>query len=277
MNENPLLGNLYTLELPDDFPVIHYLCEKKYKTTEDMQFHQHFEFGLCLEGQGIFFIDNKMIPFAQGNISIIPPGTPHFAQSLDTHPSLWMFIAFDINVPNSAFGDISPGIVYDKAMEQILRLVAEELDSQGDGYKQAVAELFDVLFIQAKRISTDAPIFFNYGDGLSSVYPAIEYITQHYPEDIEVETLASLCSMSLTNFRRRFNAVTGMTPIKYLLVMRLRMASVLLKLSDKKISDIALDVGYNTLSSFNRHFKDNYKMSPKEYRINVRKSEKSSF
>ncbi|MBQ8004453.1 MAG: helix-turn-helix transcriptional regulator [Oscillospiraceae bacterium] len=263
---SPLLGKLNVIDFPADFPAVHYTCEKKYKTAEDMQFHNHFEFGLCLEGQGIFFIGNKMIPFAQGNISIIPPGTPHFAQSLDTHPSLWMFVAFDLSIPSYTPEGITPNIVYDKPMEQMLKIVAEELDLRADGFSNVVSALFDALLIRAQRLDADAPTFFTYSDGLSSVYPAIEYITQHYPEDIEVETLAARCSMSLTHFRRRFAAVTGMTPLRYLLIMRLRMASVLLRRTDRKISDIALDVGYNTLSSFNRHFKENYKMSPKDYR-----------
>lgn len=264
--DNILLGKLNIIDFPEDFPAVHYTCEKKYKTVEDMQFHNHFEFGLCLEGQGIFFMGNKMIPFAQGNVSIIPPGTPHFAQSLDAHPSLWLFLAFDPKITTFPTEDIVPNIVYDKAMEQLLHLVTDELSSRTDGYSFATSALLDVLLIRARRLNADAPTFFTYSDGLSSVYPAIEYITQHYPENIEVETLAFLCSMSLTHFRRRFVTVTGMTPLRYLLVMRLRMASVLLRRTDRKISDIAFDVGYNTLSSFNRHFKENYKMSPKDYR-----------
>jgi len=271
------IGKLNIINFPDDFPVVHYLCEKKYKTAEDMQYHRHFEFGLCLEGQGIFFIGNKMLPFAQGNVSIIPPGTPHFVQSLDNHPSQWMFIALDLSVPSSIPKKIIPNIVYDKAMEQLIRLIADELDAKAKDFELSVSKLFDILFIRAQRSDSDATVFFNYEEGLSAVYPAIEYITQHYPEDFEVDTLASLCNMSLTHFRRKFASVTGMPPLKYLLIMRLRMASVLLKVTDRKISDIALDVGYNTLSSFNRHFKDNYKMSPKDYRITVRKSNKTTF
>lgn len=272
-SEELLLGKLNTVEFPNDFPVIHYTCEKKYKTAEDMQFHKHFEFGLCLEGQGMFFIDNMMIPFAQGNISIIPPGIPHFAQSLDTHPSLWLFIAVDTSVIGDIPVSVLPSIVYDKSMEQLLRLVAEELDSKSDGYMQVIRNLFSILFIRAGRLNADGQTFFNYGEGLPEVYPAIEYITQHYPDDISIESLASLCNMSLTHFRRKFAAVTGMSPLRYLLIMRLRMASRLLHMSDRRISDIALDVGYNTLSSFNRHFKDHYKMSPKDYRISSRVSE----
>lgn len=271
------LGKLHTIDFPDTFPAIHYYCEKKYKTAEDMQFHKHFEFGLCLDGQGIFFIGNKMIPFTQGNVSIIPPGTPHFAQSLDSRPSKWMFVALDVSALGCFPENITPNIVYDKATEQLLRIAADELDAKSEGYEDAVSKLFDVLFIRVSRLDTDAPIFFTYEDGITAVYPAIEYITQHYPEDIAVDTLASLCSMSLSHFRRKFTMVTGMTPLRYLLMMRLRMAGVLLKQTERKVSDIAFEVGYNTLSSFNRHFKENYKISPKDYRASLKGPDESIF
>ncbi len=259
------IGKLHTLDLPEDFPVLHYNCEKKRKTAEDMQYHDHFEFGLCLEGQGIFFIGNQMVPFAQGNISIVPPGFPHFVQSLDSHPSKWLFIAVDRSVSDWP-DDISSNIIFDHSMEQIMQIIAEELDKKAGNYKSVVRSLIDILFTMSGRVSNDMPSFFNYGKELSAVYPAIEYITNNYTEEISVEKLADICSLSMTHFRRRFRSVMGTTPLRYILIVRLRMASVLLKRTNRKISDIALDVGYNTLSSFNRHFKERYNMSPKDYR-----------
>ncbi|MBQ6846702.1 MAG: helix-turn-helix transcriptional regulator [Oscillospiraceae bacterium] len=265
-----LLGKLYTIDFPEDFPITYYPCEKKYKTIEDMQYHNHYEFGLCLDGQGIFLIGNKMIPFTQGNISFIPPGVPHFVQSLDAHPSHWLFIALSDEILSSPPPEVSENVIFDSCMEQVFQLITEELSKQSEGYQTVVSNLCEVLFIRAARLKNDAPVFFNYNNALSSVYPAIEYIAGHYSEDIEIIHLANLCNMSLTHFRRKFTAVTNMTPLKYLLTMRLRMACVLLRLTDKKVSDISFEVGYNTLSSFNRHFKENYKMSPKDYRVKIK-------
>ncbi|MBR5543643.1 MAG: helix-turn-helix transcriptional regulator [Oscillospiraceae bacterium] len=265
-----LLGKLHNIDLPDVFPIVHYFCEKKHKTVEDMQFHRHFELGLCLEGQGIFFIGNKMIPFVEGNVSIMPPGTPHFVQSLDEHPSRWLFVAFDVSVPERIPEKITANIVFDRSIEQMLRFVSDELDSKNDGYEKVVADLVEIMLIRASRLPEDASVLFNYGEGLDAVYPAIEYITQHYPEEIEVSTLAGFCDMSVARFRRKFEAVTHMTPLKYILFLRLRIAGVLLRLSERKISDIAFEVGYNTLSSFNRYFKEHYHISPKEYRASFR-------
>lgn len=260
------LGKLFNIDFPADFPITYYPCEKKYKTIEDMQYHNHYEFGLCLDGQGIFLMGNKMIPFTQGNISIIPPGVPHFVQSLDVHPSHWLFIAFSDEILTQKPSDVFENVIFDPYIEQLFHLIIDELSKKIDGYKKIISDLCGVLFARSARAENDAPIFFNYDNALSSVYPAIEYIAGHFSEDIEIKILADLCNMSLTHFRRKFTAVTNMTPLKYLLTMRLRMACVLLRLTDKKVSDISFEVGYNTLSSFNRHFKENYKMSPKDYR-----------
>lgn len=271
------LGKLYTVDFPAEFPITYYPCEKKYKTIEDMQYHNHYEFGLCLDGQGVFLMGNKMIPFTQGNVSIIPPGVPHFVQSLDTHPSHWLFIAFSDEILTKKPTEVFENVVFDPYAEQIFHLIIDELSKKNEGYKTIISSLCEILFVRASRLENDAPVFFNYNSALSSVYPAIEYIAGHCSEDIEIKVLADLCNMSLTNFRRKFTAVTNMTPLKYLLTMRLRMACVLLRLTDKKISDISFEVGYNTLSSFNRHFKENYKISPKDYRTSFKAASSKEF
>lgn len=271
-NSSISLGKLYTVDFPAEFPITYYPCEKKYKTIEDMQYHNHYEFGLCLDGQGVFLMGNKMIPFTQGNVSIIPPGVPHFVQSLDTHPSHWLFIAFSDEILTKKPSNILETLVFDPYIEQVFHMIVDELSKKTNGYEDVISNLCEVLFIRSARLQNDAQVFFNYSNALSSVYPAIEYIAGHCSEDIEIKLLADLCNMSLTHFRRKFTAVTNMTPLKYLLTMRLRMACVLLRLTDKKISDISFEVGYNTLSSFNRHFKENYKISPKDYRQSFKDS-----
>ncbi len=271
------LGKLFNVDFPADFPITYYPCEKRYKTIEDMQYHNHYEFGLCLDGQGVFLMGNKMIPFTQGNVSFVPPGVPHFVQSLDSHPSHWLFLALSDEILTSPPPEVSENVIFDPCMEQVFHLITDEISKKNEGYKRVISNLCEILFIRAARLKSDAPIFFNYDNALSSVYPAIEYIAAHSSEDIEIKFLANLCNMSLTHFRRKFTAVTNMTPLKYLLTMRLRMACVLLRLTDKKISDISFEVGYNTLSSFNRHFKENYKISPKDYRQSFKDASKSEF
>ena len=69
-----------------------------------------------------------------------------------------------------------------------------------------------------------------------------------------IAELAAQCSRSVTAFRRAFEQAMGTTPFEFLYTVRVRAAMNLLCGSEMSVSEIAAHVGYQTLSSFNRHF-----------------------
>ncbi len=76
---------------------------------------------------------------------------------------------------------------------------------------------------------------------VSSNYPlarAQQYIEQHYMEDITVEKLANLGYMSKTTFNRRFKNEIGITPIEYLIEVRIKMAKLMLKRKENGIDHL---------------------------------------
>ncbi|WP_158813751.1 AraC family transcriptional regulator [Methylocapsa sp. S129] len=89
---------------------------------------------------------------------------------------------------------------------------------------------------------------------LSRVRSAIGWIRKHYAEDVEVEKLARLVSMSISAFHRHFKAVTAMSPIQFQKRIRLLQARQLLIAQSVNASAVAYEVGYESASQFTREY-----------------------
>ena len=83
---------------------------------------------------------------------------------------------------------------------------------------------------------------------------------------LSVAQFAQLCAMSLSSFKRKFNEEFSEAPKKYIAKKKLQRAVNMLTQSDERISTIAYDCGYETISTFNRSFKAEYEVSPTEFR-----------
>lgn len=94
-----------------------------------------------------------------------------------------------------------------------------------------------------------------------------EVIRNNQYANLTLDELATLCHMSLSSFKRKFQEVYSDSPIKCLSKKKLLKAAELLKDKNNRISDIAYDVGFESLSTFNRTFKSQYGKSPSEYRL----------
>jgi AraC-like DNA-binding protein len=84
---------------------------------------------------------------------------------------------------------------------------------------------------------------------------------------LSVDQMAKLCAMSISSFKRNFKETYQQSPKKYMASKKLEKASDLLKNSSDRISTIAYDCGYDTISTFNRSFKLSTGVSPSEFRL----------
>jgi AraC family transcriptional regulator len=78
--------------------------------------------------------------------------------------------------------------------------------------------------------------------------------------------MAREAGLSRFHFCRYFKKFTGMTPKKFLCRLRLEKARILLSNPEKRISEIAIEVGFDDLSNFIRHFKKYTGFTPGSYR-----------
>lgn len=97
----------------------------------------------------------------------------------------------------------------------------------------------------------------------------LNYIANHYAEDISLESLVKSGNVGKSECLRCFKASLQTTPYKYLMEYRLSKAADLLKTTDLPIGVISENVGFHQVSHFGKCFKEKTGYSPKDYRKNT--------
>lgn len=110
-----------------------------------------------------------------------------------------------------------------------------------------------------------------------SFFKTIHFIEKHLSYEIKLGTLASGACMSKYHFCRLFKKRVGMSPIRFVTYMRILKAKELLRKGNVTISSVAIDVGFNDLSSFISQFKKFTGMTPNIYKISLQKNNPFKF
>jgi AraC-like DNA-binding protein len=95
---------------------------------------------------------------------------------------------------------------------------------------------------------------------------ARDAIDRAYAQPLDITELARVASVSKAHFIRTFRATFGETPHRYLQRRRVERAMFLLRETGRSVTDICLDVGFGSLGTFSRTFRDIVDVTPTEYR-----------
>ena len=88
-----------------------------------------------------------------------------------------------------------------------------------------------------------------------------------YAEPLDVRAVAAVAHLSQAHFIRRFRAVFGETPHRYLQRRRVERSMFLLRETDRSVTDICFDVGFTSLGTFSRTFREIVGETPSGYRM----------
>lgn len=100
---------------------------------------------------------------------------------------------------------------------------------------------------------------------LSRIDKALKHIHSNFTQAMNVDELSLLVNMSPSAFHRAFNDVTASSPIQYIKKIRLNRARELMLNKNLRVSEAAMQVGYESSTQFSREFKRYYGSSPSEY------------
>ena len=85
-------------------------------------------------------------------------------------------------------------------------------------------------------------------------------------EPLDVDALAATSQMARAHFIREFRAAFGETPHRYLQRRRIERAMTFLRTTDTTVTDVCMEVGFSSLGTFSRTFRDIVGVSPSAYR-----------
>ena len=95
---------------------------------------------------------------------------------------------------------------------------------------------------------------------------ARDAIDRAYAEPLDIPSLAAVAHVSDAHFIRTFRATFDETPHRYLQRRRVERAMFMLRDTDRNITEICLEVGFNSLGTFSRTFRDIVGINPTDYR-----------
>ena len=104
----------------------------------------------------------------------------------------------------------------------------------------------------------------------------MDFIDTHYMEDLNLENIADMIGFSKFHFSRLFKQYTNFTFCDYICFRRIKAAEELLAEPDLSITEVALQSGFPSISTFNRLFKQQKNCTPSEYRAKNAKYKSNS-
>ncbi len=251
----------------------------------DFHFHDELEFLYIEQGEFRCDLSDKSYTAKAGDIIFINSRIPHSTRSLE-YATFYSMLQFSPdNFSNASVDGISKYLagflnsnkeyaVIFKSSEPItaeLRLYLLNIFNEYR-HKKPAYELYIksyicniIAFLSRNNILTDSSTFFD-EKNIIKVMPALDYIDRHYSEQIQLEDLSRVLNLNQSYFCRLFKRATNSTFIEYLNFIRVCKAERILSKTTEPISEVSLNLGFASVSYFNKIFKRFKGCTPTEYR-----------
>lgn len=221
-----------------------------------------------------------------GEIFFIPPRELHTLIAPETPGKRFVFI-MDISIISKMKGFVgistilsSPlhitketyPLIYDD-IYQIMVQIRNEYFRNAEYCELTIQSLLLQLFVKiGENHNNSLELFPNVRPGKHKEYmqrfnQLLEYVDEHYMEDLNLDSVADMAGFSKFHFSRLFKQYTNFTFCDYLSYRRIKAATELLSNPEYSITEVAMDSGFPSISTFNRLFKKQVGCTPREYRI----------
>ena len=257
--------------------------------SDKIHFHKNFELNYITSGFGRRIVGSNISSYAPGdmvllgpNIShcweVIEPGADGHGECVVTHFYENILVSDFFNIPEledvvnllkeAEYGIQFTGDVAAEAAESLKRMNSLK------GLEKYIEMLnvFNLLISidERKLLALPSEIPENnekYREQIDKIY---EYVFQNLENGINLIEAANLVYMEPSSFCRYFKKKTNQTFMEYVKRVRIGISARLLAETDKQITQICFESGYNNLANFNHYFKQVMNKTPSEYRKEFR-------
>lgn len=264
---NPLTNSLYITKI-GYFPVVKYHFNKKDNGVD------YYIIIYCTSGEGWCKIGENTYSVTENQYIILPPNKPYSFGANTTNPWTIYWIHFKGKLATSFFKlPIIPQQIQAKENSRLqdrIQLFEEiyenlELSFHSDYYCYASICLFHFLasfryIDQYQQIRNKDVKEYRFSEKV------IYYMRENVESNLTLELLAKHFNFSPSHFSARFQQETKQSPIKYFISLKIEKACQYLELSNIKISDIYLKLGFHDAAYFSRIFSKVMGISPSKYR-----------
>lgn len=263
-------------------------CTRQLKmdpNSDKIHSHKNFELNLITSGEGRRIVGNHISSYQKGDLVLLGPNISHCWEILETEKDEepeCIVTHFYENIISSDFfnipeletvvhllKDAKNGIWFKGPKAEKVAAVLKRMTSTTglDSYIQLLKVFNLLLEIEDREYLTlPSSLPNSYDKDKDQINKVYEYVFQNMQEGIKLKDAASIVFMEPSSFCRYFKKKTNQTFMDYVKSVRIGIAAKLLAETDKQITQICFECGYNNLANFNHYFKVIMKKTPSEYR-----------
>ena len=245
-------------------------------------YHPEIEITYIVKGEGIAFIGNKTVEFHPGMAFLLGPYLPHNFISTDEEDVVMEKECWGLQFTQEWLNSFKES----SALQRLFKAMSFGIDLGilkdqehhafetivGKDPLRSIGAFFNLMAMIAERpefntVSTNSAYSNVMSQKISQRMERVsKYIQDHYQGTITLSEIADVASMTEQSFSRWFRQTSGLTFVDYLMQLRTTVASNLLINTNKAMTEVAEESGFNSSSSFNRAFLKIKGCSPREFR-----------
>ncbi|WJM06287.1 AraC family transcriptional regulator [Paenibacillus sp. PK1-4R] len=233
-------------------------------------------FLICEEGDGRLYIGHEQFPFTTGCVYPLSPGEGYQIEHRNNSELKYFVMAFDVIHVLTGDPELFTRPVFEHKnqlngypyaplsgmLEQMYAIRNYKTDAEYSHLNAQFQKWMEMIITRYTSPKTEQSME-------ARLYSTIQYVDDHYAEEITVQKLARLAEIRPVQYTTLFRQLTGHKPLDYVNHVRIKHAKDWLRKSNEPLRDIASRVGFKDEYYFSRRFRQMTGLSPRQYERSI--------